>query len=379
MPAPSATNLPANLGDRLVEVLRRSLPLLPDEMRRSVAVLLTGQNLAITTGVLAAWGAAHLAGVGEVLDLGLLTLGILSLGTMAFDVAGSITQCIAKTAKATQSSDLDAAAAHLASAITMLGATLFNALVMKTALRRGVGPRPALVPPDPARFYALTTEEWLYQLGYHRIPELLRTRTSTALAFFERRPSYVRATDVSGWLKAMDLSNPVTLAGFDTGAELVGYMQVKPSIIAQLKANPAQAEQILANLKPHDFEIGRFFTKPGTAMQRLGIGDQNRVHCRFRVNTPVEALEATTRSARDVWTVREESVETSHYWSLREGRVTFAGGTRWSKGQLVEGGGTQYLIPEARDLVATGQLEMTASASGFGMKTGVMAQRIRPR
>jgi|GEM_PF-1837007 len=376
MTSPLSASLPASQADRLVEVLRRSIPLLPQEMRSSVASLLTAQNLAITTGVFAAWAASHVVGAGEVMDIGLLALGILTLGSMAFDIAASIRKCLEQSAKATRSSDLDVAAAHLATAITMLGAALFNALLMKTAVRRGIGGRIA-APQDLPRFYALTPEEWLYQLGYRQIAPRLRAGTTTALEFFERRQSFASSRDVGGWLKAMDMSSPVTVTGFHKGAELVGYMQVKPGIVARLKANPSQAQQILAGLQPNDFEIGRFFTKPGTGMQRLGIGDQNRVLCRFRVNTPVEALESTTRSARDTWTVRGESVKTADYSVMREGHKVQVEGSRWSKGQLVEGGATQYLIPEARYLFFTGQLDMTTSASGFGMKTGVMAQRIR--
>ncbi len=371
------TALPSDQGERLIEVLRRAIPLLPREMRSSVAALLTGENLAITTFVFAAWGAAHLVGVGQVVDVGLLAFGVLTLGTMAFEAAGLIGQCLEKSATAKRSSDLDAAAALLASAITLLGAALFNALLMKYAARKGTAVRPSSVPNDMPRYFALTPEEWLYQLGYRRMATRVRAGAATALEFFERRQSFASAKDVTGWLKGMDLSSPVTLAGFDKGTELVGYMQLKPGIVAKLKAMPTQAEQIMASLKPSDFEIGRFFTKPGVGMQKLGIGDQNRVFCRFRVSTPVEALESTTRSTRDTWTVRGQSTKTNDYWAVRQGHVEKVAGTRWSKGQLVEGGAIQYLVPEARYLYFTGQLEMTTSASGFGMKTGVMLQRIR--
>jgi hypothetical protein len=142
-------------------------------------------------------------------------------------------------------------------------------------------------------------------------------------------------------------------------------MQVKPHIAAQIKANPADIERILASLKPGDFEIGRFYTKAGTSMDRLGIGQQNRVFCRFRVKSPVEALESMTSPAKDTWTVKAGYKETA----IKQ--------TRWYNGQLVGGGATQYLIPEAPELFARGELELVSSASGIGgMRPSVAAKRL---
>ena len=78
MAPPIVSAIPAALSDRMVEVLRRAMPRIPEEMRSSVASLLTGENLRVLTGVFAAWTAAHAIGAGELLDLGLLSLGILS-------------------------------------------------------------------------------------------------------------------------------------------------------------------------------------------------------------------------------------------------------------------------------------------------------------
>ncbi len=365
-PQPPQTKpaIPEQLGARMIEVFRRAVPRLPDDVKTVVVDLFTGDNLKVLEGVLAAWTAAHLIGVGELMDLGLLSLGILSLGTMAFDVSGAISRSIAKTQAAKTSADLDAAAVDLASAITLMGGLLFNAFIMRYAMTKGTSVRPSVMPQSVPRYYALTTEEWLYNLGFRQIAPRVRSGATTALEFFERRQSFASASDVAGWMKAMDLSNPVTLAGFDTGAELVGYMQVKPSIVAQLKANPAQFEQIMAQLKPGDFEVGRFFTKPGTALERLGIGAENRVFCRFRVNSPVEALESITAPAKDTWTVRAGFQET-------------ANGSRWYNGQLVQGGATQYLIPEARFMSFTGDLQMVSSGAGVGSKATKQIPRIK--
>lgn len=354
--------LPASAGDRMIEALRRAIPMLPEDMRDDVAGLVSPANIAVTAGVFGAWAASHAVGVGELADAGLLALGILTLGSMAFDVAGSIGQFVAKSVNARTGADLDAAAAHIAAAITILGEALFLALIMKFASSRVAGAKPSTIPKDLPRYFALTREEWLYKLGFRRSAPLVRRGAGTALEFFERHQKALRVTDIEGWMKAMDLHSPVTLAGFDTGAELVGYMQVRPNIAAQIKANPADLERILASLKPGDFKIGSFYTKAGTPMERLGIAQQDRVYCRFRVKTPTEALESMTSPARDIWT-KEVFRETA------TGAV--------NRGQIVGGGATQYLIPEARELFAKGQLELVSSGSGIGgIRPSVQAKRM---
>jgi hypothetical protein len=116
---------------------------------------------------------------------------------------------------------------------------------------------------------------------------------------------------------------------------------------------------------PGDFEIGRFYTKAGTPMDRLGIGQQNRVFCRFRVKAPLEALESMTAPAKDTWTVRAGFAETP----IKK--------TKWYNGQLVGGGATQYLIPEAPALFARGELELVSSASGIGgARPSIPAKRL---
>src|SRR3954470_16150664 len=86
--------VPSAAADRMIEALRRAIPLLPEDMRDDVAALLSPTNIAVTTGVFALWGASHAVGVGELADAVLLALGIITLGSMAFEVAGSIGQFV---------------------------------------------------------------------------------------------------------------------------------------------------------------------------------------------------------------------------------------------------------------------------------------------
>lgn len=60
-PAPVSVGLGSRvpfmpLKDRFIEVLRRTLPRLPEGMRAEFALMLTPRSLAIMAGVMAAWG-----------------------------------------------------------------------------------------------------------------------------------------------------------------------------------------------------------------------------------------------------------------------------------------------------------------------------------
>src|SRR5262249_54256330 len=152
------------------------------------------ENLLITGAVLAAWAASHAVGVGEIVDLGLLAFGLITLGTMALDVGKHITEFLRLASSAKTSADLDAAAGRLAEAVALLGGTLFTSLVMKHAVKAGV--KPPRVPAAPMRYFALTAEEWLYQAGFRRVAPMARTGTETALRFLGEKRNFVTERDI---------------------------------------------------------------------------------------------------------------------------------------------------------------------------------------
>lgn len=334
------------ISERAVDVLRRTAPLLPEEMQEAFTPLVSPENLAITAGILAAWVASHAVGVGEVVDVGLLAFGLITLGEMALDAGKHLGECFRLTLNAKDAKDLDEAAGHLASAVSMLGVTLFTNLIMKHAARRVPSAKANLVPVPMQRYFALTVEEWLYKIGFRRIAPAQRRNAEKALEFLRKASQSgsgsrsITQRDVQGWLKGMDLSSPVSDAPLNVGTTLIGYMKVKPEVLVKIRANPSRAKDIIAALRPSDVELGRFFTRPGQAIQDLGIGAQNRVYCRFRVNQHIPALQSKVAPIRDIWTVKS-----SEQVTLSSGRVV----TR-DKAQLAGGGGTQYLIPNASDL-----------------------------
>src|SRR6478609_4121555 len=76
-----------SVGDKLVEAAKRATPLLPHEMQAEFASLFSPGAIAVTAGVLAAWAASHLIGVGEVADFVVLLIGIGTIGWQAVGAA----------------------------------------------------------------------------------------------------------------------------------------------------------------------------------------------------------------------------------------------------------------------------------------------------
>ncbi len=130
-----------DLQQKLLAAARRVTPLLPREMQGQFAALFSGENLAITAGVLTAWGASHLIGVGEAVDVVLVVGGAITLGWQAFGVGKDIGSFAYLAANAQTYADLDRAAGHLARAVAAIGVGAFIALIVKFGSRfaRGGG------------------------------------------------------------------------------------------------------------------------------------------------------------------------------------------------------------------------------------------------
>jgi hypothetical protein len=118
-----------------LEAARRAAPKLPAESREQFAALFSPVNIAITSGVFAAWGASHLIGVGEAADLILLGVGAVTIGSQVVGAARDITNFVSIAGRARTESDLDRAATHLARAVVTIGITAFVALVMRLGSR----------------------------------------------------------------------------------------------------------------------------------------------------------------------------------------------------------------------------------------------------
>ena len=125
------------LDRKFGDVLQRTAPKLPANMRHEFLGLLSPTNIAIMATCLVAWAGSHAFGVGEAIDVLLVSLGMLFVGMAIIDVAKEVGDCVLETSGATEEKDLEAAASHLARAIAIIGVLAFIALFAKVA--RGLG------------------------------------------------------------------------------------------------------------------------------------------------------------------------------------------------------------------------------------------------
>jgi hypothetical protein len=144
---------------RLEKAFTRCLPKLGPEARTQLAALITPEAIAIIAGVLIAWIVSHAFAVGEIIDIIILTVGVVSIGLAVFTGLDHLYDFAIGTYQARTEQDLDAAADHLAKAIGILGiqavlAVLFRSAKMPQTFR---GPRTPVSPPPPR------TPGWRYK------------------------------------------------------------------------------------------------------------------------------------------------------------------------------------------------------------------------
>ena len=291
------------LERKLIEAASRATEKLPREMQAQFAALFTPTSVAITGAVLVAWAGSHLVGVGEVVDLILLLITLGTVGWQAFQVGRDVGDFLRIAAGANTEDDLDRASVHLASAVATVGVTAFVAVIFKAGARLGGAARGAAA--ARMAYWGRSAEEWLVLLGKPKAPPLVLQRLETALGFLRERLPGRTAESIAGYLKGMDLSKPVRRVTLGRGQELVMY------------GDPARP--------------GLFLTKPGTAMDRLGINPNGRQFLRFRLTKDVEALESRANPYPDTWT--------------EPGKKYQAGG-----------GGTQYILPDVKALIGSGTM-----------------------
>lgn len=118
-------------ADKIGEAMRRSLPHLPVEARSIVSSLLEPATLAIVAGTLAAWAGSHAFGVGEVVDIILLGIGVATLGFVVFEGAAELFDFVTCAQNAQSQADLEKAGQHFAHAITLLGISTLQAILLR--------------------------------------------------------------------------------------------------------------------------------------------------------------------------------------------------------------------------------------------------------
>ena len=144
---------------RLEKAFTRCLPKLGPEARTQLAALITPEAIAIIAGVLIAWIVSHAFAVGEIIDIIILTVGVVSIGLAVFTGLDHLYDFAIGTYQARTEQDLDAAADHLAKAIGILGIQAVLAVLFRGAKQPQTfrGTLPPAAPPPPR------TPGWRYK------------------------------------------------------------------------------------------------------------------------------------------------------------------------------------------------------------------------
>ena len=146
VPGPVST-VPLSTQERIAEAMRRSLPLLPAEARHQVEALISPESLAIIAGTLLLWAGSQFFGVGEIVDIILLTVGFAVLGLSVFSGGQELYNFATTAVGARTDADLQRAAHHFATAVNILGISLISGLLLRRSARAVVARgRPAVRP-----------------------------------------------------------------------------------------------------------------------------------------------------------------------------------------------------------------------------------------
>lgn len=109
--------------------------------------MLEPRTLAITAATLAVWAGSHFFGVGEIVDIILLVVGAVTLGFSVFEGARELYDFATAAVNAKSEHDLDVAADHFARAVTILGISVVQAVLLRgqarTVIARG---KPTIYP-----------------------------------------------------------------------------------------------------------------------------------------------------------------------------------------------------------------------------------------
>jgi hypothetical protein len=143
--------------NKIEEAIRRSLPHIPSNARAIVSSLLQPQTLAIVAGTLIVWAGSHAFGVGEIVDIVLLGIGVVALGFAVFEGAAELCDFTVGALSARSDADLEKAGRHFAHAVTLLGVSTLQAILLRgqgrAVMARGrpqIYPRPHVGLPPPA-------------------------------------------------------------------------------------------------------------------------------------------------------------------------------------------------------------------------------------
>lgn len=125
--------------EKVAEALKRSLPHLPSNARAVVESMLEPATLALIAGTLAVWAASHAFGVGEIVDALLLGVGVVALGFSVFEGASAFSLFAIGAVRAQSEAEIEEAGRQFARAVTILGLSTIQALLLRGQGRAIIG------------------------------------------------------------------------------------------------------------------------------------------------------------------------------------------------------------------------------------------------
>lgn len=137
-------------SEKLCRSFILALGQVPDAATAEVQALLTPENLATMAALNAAWlGSQGVPIVGQVVDVALLTMGVVLLAAQAADLSRALWAYANFSIGARSRSDLEEAATQLARAISLAGINVVTFILTKKVATK-LNRRPPSAPPQPA-------------------------------------------------------------------------------------------------------------------------------------------------------------------------------------------------------------------------------------
>jgi len=113
------------------EAIRRSFKLLPAETVKVLEAMMTPEALAVMGAVTAVFAASHFIGVGEIADLILLGVGVITLEIVGWQALDELQSFVHEADAAVVEEDLETSAEHFAKATSLLGVQLISSILFK--------------------------------------------------------------------------------------------------------------------------------------------------------------------------------------------------------------------------------------------------------
>jgi hypothetical protein len=137
-------------SEKLCRSFVLALGQVPDTAAAEIQALLTPKNLATMASLSAAWlGTQGVPIVGQAVDAALFTIGVVLLAAQAADLSRALWEYANLSIGARSRSDLEAAATHLARAISLAGINVVTFILTKKVATK-LNQRPPSAPPQPA-------------------------------------------------------------------------------------------------------------------------------------------------------------------------------------------------------------------------------------